>query len=96
MSIGLDADEKVSLPPFRNLTPGMRPLALGLQASSQKKMRALFVIHSGSRPKRSWELEEVYDHVGEMVRRPCVKSATDPKADEGAGSEIGSLPNNAA
>jgi hypothetical protein len=66
------------LPIFRDVTQALphmfrghrlRPLALGLQASSQKKMRALFVIHSGSRPKRSWELEEVYDHVGEMVRR---------------------------
>jgi hypothetical protein len=32
-------------------------------------MRALFVIHFISRPERSRELEEVDDHLGEMVRR---------------------------
>lgn len=41
----------------------------GLEAGPQQEMRALLVIHAVSRPKRSGELEEVYDHLGEMIRR---------------------------
>ena len=61
---------------FRALAPRQRgdPLArvraiLGLEAGPQQEMRALLVVHAVSRPERGGELEEVYDHLGEMVCR---------------------------
>jgi hypothetical protein len=39
----------------------------GLEAGSQQKMRALLVVHSGFWPQRGGELEEVDDHLGEVV-----------------------------